>query len=227
VGDEVALSLLRHPDARGLISDVAPDGKAVVMCLHCGELLAVEESNLAMRIRAGRVTFIQHQRREDQNMTMLAVRPVELTEPHHTGQRSPRELISATLFATLTMRLAEDEKWELTHAERVMEQALIFLKAIADNPGLAMSPTIAVDPGWHTFLLHAEEYADFCARIAGRFIHHRPICNDDIVSGTALSRSLTAMEATGYALDTELWTVAANCNTTKCHQCHATCHDSN
>jgi hypothetical protein len=136
---------------------------------------------------------------------------------------SPRELISESLFATLSKRLAEDEKWELAHAERVMEQTLIFLRASAENPALSLSPTTAVDPGWHTFILHTEDYAAWCQDVAGFFIHHRPVCNEDIMSGTALSRTVPAMQATGYEVDMELWTVADG----KCHQCHATCHHSN
>jgi hypothetical protein len=31
-----------------------------------------------------------------------------------------------------------------------------------------------VDNIWHTFLLFTEEYADFCHRVAGRFLHHIP-----------------------------------------------------
>lgn len=31
-----------------------------------------------------------------------------------------------------------------------------------------------VDNMWHTFLLFTQEYADFCDRVAGRFLHHVP-----------------------------------------------------
>lgn len=55
-----------------------------------------------------------------------------------------------------------------------MDQALAFLKACADNRGVPLSPGWHVDVGWHAFLLHTREYAEFCHQIAGRFIHHVP-----------------------------------------------------
>lgn len=40
-----------------------------------------------------------------------------------------------------------------------------------------IGPSELVDIGWHTFILYTVDYAAFCERIAGRFIHHVP--NDD------------------------------------------------
>lgn len=134
----------------------------------------------------------------------------------------PRNLVSPKLFARLVARIVEDEQVPQGYAERVMEQALVFLKACADNPRTLLSPTKAVDVGWHTFILHTADYATFCQRVAGEFIHHDPVCTGDIRSGTALARTLKVLKATGYPVDEELWTVdAADCN-----QCHATCYDS-
>lgn len=135
---------------------------------------------------------------------------------------NPRDLISPGLYTRLSKQVMEDMRVDLVRAERVMSQTLAFLKACADNPGSNLSPTKAVDPGWHAFILHTEDYAEFCDRIAGGFIHHRPVCNDDIRSGSALARTIQALRGTGYPVDEELWWVdAADCN-----QCHATCHDS-
>jgi hypothetical protein len=51
VGDQVALGLLGHPDAHGVISDVSADGKPVVKCFHCGAVVTVEDFNLSMLIK--------------------------------------------------------------------------------------------------------------------------------------------------------------------------------
>lgn len=54
VGDEVALSLLGHPEARGLIVGATEDGRAVVSCAHCaGTPVTVEDFNLAALLRNG------------------------------------------------------------------------------------------------------------------------------------------------------------------------------
>lgn len=31
-----------------------------------------------------------------------------------------------------------------------------------------------VDDYWHTFIVHTEEYQEFCDKLFGRFLHHRP-----------------------------------------------------
>ncbi|XVQ07272.1 glycine-rich domain-containing protein [Spirillospora sp. CA-255316] len=135
---------------------------------------------------------------------------------------APKDLIPRDLYAKLVARVMEDEQIPPDRAVRIVDQTLIFLKACADAPGRNLSPTKAVDPGWHAFILHTEDYANFCDTYAGAFIHHRPICNNDIRSGTALGRTVEAIRATGYPIDWELWTV----DEADCHQCHATCHDS-
>src|SRR4051794_4701766 len=99
----------------------------------------------------------------------------------------PADMIKSEMFDRLVTRIVEDERLERRNAERVMRQTLVFLKACADNPTTLLSPTKAVDVGWHTFVLHTADYAAFCDRIAGRFIHHNPICTSDIRSGPALA----------------------------------------
>lgn len=138
------------------------------------------------------------------------------------SEASPRDLISAHLYARLVKRVMQDAQVDLAHAQRVVTQTLVFLKACADNPGSKLSPTKVVDPGWHAFILHTEEYARFCDRIAGRFIHHRPTCDGDLRSGMALAQTVGTLEETGYSIDRELWQV----DIADCNQCHAGCHDS-
>ncbi len=132
-----------------------------------------------------------------------------------------RSLVSAELFDKLASRIAVEEGFDRPFAERIMEQTLAFLKACADNPGLGLSPSRWVDIGWHAFVLHTRDYADFCAQVAGRFVHHEPTDDEDGDPGDALAPTLAAIEASGYTLDAELWPVAA-----KCSQCHAGCVDS-
>jgi hypothetical protein len=88
-----------------------------------------------------------------------------------------------------------------------------------------------VDLGWHAFILYTAEYAAFCDRVAGRFIHHSP---DDVpapegISAVPIAATVKAIRAAGFVVDDELWVgagVSADCSTSKCHQCHAGCYDS-
>jgi len=92
-----------------------------------------------------------------------------------------------------------------------------------------IGPSDLVDLGWHTFILHTREYADFCARIGGRFIHHVP---DDQPgdgwptapdNGTGLAGTITAIRQAGYRVDPALWAMT---DAAECSQCHAGCYDS-
>ncbi|MEV0002261.1 hypothetical protein AB0H28_08245 [Micromonospora sp. NPDC050980] len=143
-----------------------------------------------------------------------------------------RALVSAELFDTLTARIARDHPdLAADLPARILDQALAFLGACA-TATVPLGPSELVDIGWHTFILHTRDYADFCRRVAGRFIHHQPdppaeesgpVVPEPL--GVPISRAVDAIAAAGFALDRELWGVAAKCET-KCHQCHAGCHDS-
>jgi hypothetical protein len=50
---------------------------------------------------------------------------------------------------------------------------LKFLDVCADS-SVTVSPPPRVDDAWHTFILFTRDYADYCDRRFGRFIHHEP-----------------------------------------------------
>ncbi|MGK5673099.1 glycine-rich domain-containing protein [Micromonospora sp. URMC 106] len=147
--------------------------------------------------------------------------------------RTGRTLVPDELFDRLTARIAyEHPELAPELPARIMDQALAFLGACAVTVE-PLGPTDLVDIGWHTFILHTHDYAEFCDRLAGRFIHHEPepVPDDRRPSapepvGAPISRTVAAITAAGFALDAPLWaTHVADCNS-KCHQCHAGCHDS-
>jgi hypothetical protein len=147
---------------------------------------------------------------------------------------NPRELVPSALFDRLVRRIVNDEQIDQPTAERIMVQALGFLRACALNPGAGLSPSPMVDIGWHTFVLYTREYADFCRRVAGRFIHHVPTDGhaskcDSACTGDAppaergsITTTLTTMRAAGIPVDEELWRAHGG----DCSQCHAGCTDS-
>ncbi|GAA4619867.1 hypothetical protein GCM10023196_001610 [Actinoallomurus vinaceus] len=145
-----------------------------------------------------------------------------------------RDLISPALFDRLVRRIVKDEQVDQPTAKRIMAEALGFLQACALNPGAGLGPSPAVDIGWHTFVLHTREYAEFCQRVAGRFIHHVPTddhtckcdnaCTGDVppAEGGSIATTLAAMRAAGIPVDEEMWQARA----VDCSQCHAGCTDS-
>jgi hypothetical protein len=117
-----------------------------------------------------------------------------------------RELIDPALFDRLCRRIVLDYECDKARAERILDQALAFLFTCAGS-AKPLAPSPEVDLGWHTFLLYTKEYAAFCDRVAGRFIHHMP--DDDPAAPVAAeppSVTADAIGALGFAVDLELWT---------------------
>ncbi|MCK2219681.1 hypothetical protein MF672_038685 [Actinomadura sp. ATCC 31491] len=133
----------------------------------------------------------------------------------------PSDLIDDDLFAQLTDRIARDHDQPHEYAGRILEQTLLFLYACARNPGAGRTPSPEVDLGWHAFILDTHHYGEFCQRIAGRFIHHRPEePNGKAAFAARLGDTMQAMRALGLAVDAELWLTPAECS-----QCYQGCVD--
>lgn len=153
------------------------------------------------------------------------VPPDDIPDQGSEEKFTARALVSDELFTRLANRIVKDEGVSKPLAERIMTDALGFLAACAWNPGAPLGPSEKVDIGWHTFILYTAEYAEFCQRVAGRFIHHAPADEPGMVYEAKRDTRLRAIEAmrrAGYEPDTELWGIPA-----KCSQCHSGCSDSN
>lgn len=50
---------------------------------------------------------------------------------------------------------------------------------LARKDGKTFQMIETVDVAWHAFILHTRQYADFCAKFFGNFIHHDPPENYD------------------------------------------------
>ncbi len=97
-------------------------------------------------------------------------------------------------------------------AERIVDQALGFLRLCATEPQGHYSPSPLVDIGWHTFILYTREYAAFCNQMAGSFIHHCPFDKAGNDYGTGhVQHTVEAMQAMGISVDTMLWQRDAAC----------------
>lgn len=143
------------------------------------------------------------------------------------GQRTGRALVTSPLFDRLVRRIVADEQFDHDLAERIVDQALAFLAACARNTAAPLAPSELVDIGWHTFVLHTQDYAAFCDAIAGRFLHHVPVDPEapGSTSETAhetLMRTVTAINDIGFGVDPRLWPHA---DTVDCTGCHNGCHD--
>ena len=123
-------------------------------------------------------------------------------------------LISEELFTRLVNRIAREQDMPREFATRIMDQALAFLRATGQSHA-PLSPSELVDIGWHTFILYTREYAEFCDRVAGHFIHHLP--NDDGEGEgepeELVARTTAAIRKLGFAVDDDLWlNFSVKCN---------------
>ncbi|MFJ6386463.1 glycine-rich domain-containing protein [Streptomyces sp. NPDC091972] len=150
-------------------------------------------------------------------MTIALERPV--------GTTDPTTLIDPEVMNRLVRRVTTDHpEIDEDTARRIVGQAAAFIATSGTMPGRSLVPSELVDYGWHAFILHTVDYAAFCQKVVGRFVHHVPTDEDEQVQGGAAAareRTVNAIQAAGYTVDAELWHSAADCN-----QCHAGCHDS-
>ncbi|MFJ9900212.1 hypothetical protein ACIQPR_43475 [Streptomyces sp. NPDC091280] len=127
--------------------------------------------------------------------------------------RHGRDLVSPDLFERLVGFCAEEYALKRFMAEQVMSEALAFLDVMG-RTGEGMSPSQAVDPGWHTFMLHSEEYAEFCQTRYGRFIHHAP--KSRYRDKATMVDVVSKIRAHGFVVDDSLWGTKADCNEPTC-----------
>lgn len=143
---------------------------------------------------------------------------------------SSRGMVSDLLFERLVGRVQKDEGVDKEMAERIVNSTLRFLDMCAKNPEKRFSPSPLVDAGWHVFILYTQDYAEFCKKTAGRFIHHEPNDNPNIQMNTGgACATVVFMKENNIIFDPGVWEHAsANdctvdcdngsgpCNTSKC-----------
>ncbi|QXJ20776.1 hypothetical protein AGRA3207_001546 [Actinomadura graeca] len=147
---------------------------------------------------------------------LITARPDHLAAARTTfpaEARDPAELLSRETFDLLVEDLRRGHHVTRGYAERMLGQALVFLKAQANiararaagRPWVRIVPTVPVDPAWHAFMLRSQPYADFCAEHAGAFLHHVPFQDEAVLSGDALEATIPELQKTGYMVDLEFW----------------------
>lgn len=122
-----------------------------------------------------------------------------------TNVLASRKLVSEQLWDRLASRITREHDVDRPFAERIIDQTLTFLRVCADFPGKSYAPSPMVDIGWHTFILYTREYADFCQRLAGRFIHHEPTDESKTDSGATIADTVAALRTSGAIVDETLW----------------------
>lgn len=143
--------------------------------------------------------------------------------------RDPRELVPTEAFNLLVEDFRKANHTSHGYTSRVVGQNLVFLKAVGNirqaerqDPRnyVRIVPTPPVDEAWHLSLQRTEVYVPMSLAFSGGFIHHRPVMDEDIMSGAALARTIPQLRATGFFVDPEFWDGEAG---TSC--CPPECND--
>ncbi len=130
--------------------------------------------------------------------------------------------ISTELRHRLRIQLAAEHSISVTEADRIITDTISFLTVCATDPHEQFRPSKLVDLGWHQFILNTHDYADFCDRVAGRFIHHVPeefLAPERRATADVLAPTVEAIKSAGLPFHDELWLTGEG----RCSQCHAGC----
>ncbi|MGW2226635.1 glycine-rich domain-containing protein [Streptomyces formicae] len=147
-------------------------------------------------------------------MTATATPPP--STPARIPTRTGRSLVDEALFDRLATFLERENHVPRDRAERVLDQALAFLWTLGQGTDAPRTPSQDVDPGWHAFLLHTEEYDTWCLERFGFKLHHRPATGTRSRDGFTVRRTALAIADGGFDVDWTLWRKPAACNEPAC-----------
>lgn len=102
-------------------------------------------------------------------------------------------------------------------AARACTELSKFLEICArsDQP---LSPSVAVDDVWHEFILHTQDYAEYCENTFNKMIHHHPVRTapvDEIAE--SYQRTISLLLLHFGEIDNRLWPVETNGSGAVCH----------
>lgn len=121
----------------------------------------------------------------------------------------PRTLVPEETFDKIAAYCERTQKITRPYAERGLAECLVFLHLVAENPDREITPSLAVDPFQHAFMLHTAEFETFEREHAGgRHLHHAPRQPSDYTpeeSAAALERTIVLLKGSGYQWDAEFW----------------------
>ena len=108
-------------------------------------------------------------------------------------------------------RMRQDYGLSQNDASAIMQETLVFLNMVGRNPGCPSSPSPLVDIGWHTFILYTREYTEYCHKVCGSYIHHRPTDTAELrADAKPVQATVDFMSSNGIVYNPELWDSGPN-----------------
>ncbi len=105
-----------------------------------------------------------------------------MPDGHQVMSLAALDVVLAYKNDDVVSRFADDHNVTLADAAEIFTETKRWLwitaKGRASESEFVAVPLFneayAIDMMWHTFILFTQDYADFCARFFGAFIHHQP-----------------------------------------------------
>ncbi len=100
--------------------------------------------------------------------------------------------IAGYVFPT-SLRFKLDQAYPELSGEQIgmiLQGLRVWFQLVAANPSTQLGmPSHAVDTAWHEFILITKNYADFCEKAFGKFLHHTPHSASDKAQKDGLART--------------------------------------
>jgi hypothetical protein len=118
-------------------------------------------------------------------------------------------------------RVARRRSFSSDESDRAGSELVKFLYLCAESD-LPLAPSEVIDDLWHEFILHTQEYAEFCQTTLGAFVHHVPSSTPD---PSSYNRTLERINVRFGMVDERFWpSVGTNCDSdsgcgSKCQSC--------
>jgi hypothetical protein len=100
------------------------------------------------------------------------------------------EVSQVRINRDIIRRFAHSGDLPMGDAEQIGDELVRFLLLCATS-GRSLAPSPIIDDLWHHFILHTQDYSEWCSKTLGVFIHHVP-CDGDSTDAYDQTRELLA-----------------------------------
>ena len=115
------------------------------------------------------------------------------TRRRNTQLRIERAKYIADYVFPTSLRFKLNQAYPELSGEQVgtiLQGLRVWFQLVAANPRAQLGmPSHAVDKAWHEFILITKNYADFCEKAFGKFLHHTPHSFSDKAQKDGLART--------------------------------------
>jgi hypothetical protein len=128
---------------------------------------------IALTVLTGIMIYIEIKQKENLDKKKIKQQILDSLSPEFLASEIPEKVILHFKKSVLSHHLINEEKLleQLENIKLVLVK--YFFEAVRSNSNMVM-PSRLVDELWHSFILHSEEYEQYCLEFLGKKIKHVP-----------------------------------------------------